>query len=138
MQDVSIRGFGRKVGRKTEAYSFHDAKQFFTLFDGQTAAIIATSAFAGLRPGEVEGLQAESYDGKYLFIGHAVAERKLKDTKTHETPEAPGLIPVIAPLRRYLDPLRPPYGFFFRNSEGGRIDLSQHCGPGDQAQARTG
>ena len=50
----------------------------------------------------------------------------MKDTKTHEDEENPGVVPIIRPLRVPLDAIRPAnaYGWILPNSVGGALDLA--------------
>jgi integrase len=88
-------------------------------------AIIGTAAFAGLRQGEVRGLWWEDDDGDVLSIRRSVWRSHLKDTKTHEDEDDPGVVPLIQPLRDMLDSVRPDnaFGFIFANRSGGALDL---------------
>ena len=124
IRDTDVRDFGRPHGRKTEAYSMTEVFRYMRLFPDR-APVIATLAFGALRPGEVEGLQATSYDGSFLRIGHSISDHTgLGTTKTGEDEITPGVVPVIPLLKQLLDPIAPSAGYFFRNSRGGPIDLT--------------
>jgi hypothetical protein len=49
----------------------------------------------------------------------------LKNTKTEEDVDEPGLVPIIKPLRLLFDAIKPvrPSGFIFPNTIGGALDL---------------
>ena len=47
----------------------------------------------------------------------------MKDTKTAEDEEDPGVVPIIRPLRLLLDRVKPASGWLFPNSIGGALDL---------------
>jgi hypothetical protein len=118
IRDTDVRDFGRRHGRKTEALDMDEVFRYMQLIPSR-APLFATLAFAALRPGEAEGLQAASYDGRFLRIAHAVSDHTgLGSTKTGEDEVAPGVIPVIPLLKDLLDPIAPREGFFFKNSQG--------------------
>ena len=89
-------------------------------------ALIAVAAFAGLRHGEIRGLWWEDDEDDRLTIRRSVWRTQVKDTKTHEDEENPGVVPIIRPLRVLLDAIRPAntYGWIFPNSVGGALDLA--------------
>lgn len=124
IRDTDVRDFGRAHGRKTEAYTMTEVFRYMRLFP-DLAPVFATLAFGALRPGEVEGLQSSSYDGKFLRIAHAVSDHTgLGTTKMGEDEITPGVVPVIPLLKQFLDPIAPNRGYFFKNSRGGPIDLT--------------
>ena len=89
-------------------------------------ALIAVAAFAGLRHGEIRGLWWEDDEDDRLTIRRSVWRTPVKDTKTHEDEENPGVVPIIRPLRVLLDAIRPAnaYGWIFPNRVGGALDLA--------------
>jgi len=145
MQGVSIPK-GKKHGRKRLAYSLEEIEQHLELFStekplvverkGNVAyrpeistkiirAVIGTAAFAGLREGELRGLWWDDDDGHALNIQRSVWRTRVKDTKTGEDEEDAGIVPVIQPLRKMLNAVRPENasGFMFGNTIGGTLDL---------------
>ena len=136
---------GRKRGRKTIAYSLVEIHQHLQAFAGNEAiairlddgslcvsessralvrALIGVAAFAGLRQGEIRGLWADDDLGNVLLIRRTIWGTSLKEeTKTGEDGEEPGMVPIIAPLRKLLDAVKPEYGFIFTGSRGGALDL---------------
>lgn len=48
-----------------------------------------------------------------------------EETKTHEDEDDPGVVPIIEPLRRVLDAIKPKMasGWMFPNTIGGALDL---------------
>jgi integrase len=52
-------------------------------------------------------------------MGNVVDEQ----TKTGEDDEDPGMVPIIKPLRKLLDAVKPKHGFIFTGSRGAAIDL---------------
>jgi len=137
---------GKKHGRKRFAYSLEEIEMHLDLFSGKSItvhgqdggvytpevsaatvrALIAVAAFAGLRHGEIRGLWWEDDEDDRLTIRRSVWRTQVKDTKTHEDEENPGVVPIIRPLRVLLDAIRPAnaYGWIFPNSVGGALDLA--------------
>lgn len=135
---------GKKHGRRAHAYTLGEILRHLNLFggcviavgakDGQcqfritpahVSAIIGVAAFAGLRKGEIRGLWWDDDRGDVLAIGRSVWQSEISDTKTQEDEDDPGLVPIIAPLRKLLDAARPehPGLFMFPNGGGGALDL---------------
>jgi len=137
---------GKKHGRKRLAYSLEEIEQHLELFstdnplvitreDGTVyspelsakvvRAVIGTASLAALREGELRGLWWEDDDGDVLNIQRSVWRSHLKDTKTGEDEEDAGVVPIIQPLRKLFDAIRPEnaYGFMFGNTIGGTLDL---------------
>ncbi|WP_263378480.1 site-specific integrase [Granulicella paludicola] len=88
-------------------------------------AIIGVTAFAGLRKGEIRGLWWDDDRIDLLAICRSVWNSTIKNTKTEEDVDDPGLVPVIRPLRLLLDAIKPEHaaGFIFISSVNGAIDL---------------
>jgi integrase len=88
-------------------------------------AILGAAAFAGLRKGEVRGLWWDDDRIDSLAICRSVWNSTVKDTKTEENVDDPGLVPVIRPLRSLLDAIKPEHaaGFMFVSRVNGAIDL---------------
>jgi integrase len=62
--------------------------------------VIAVAAFAGLRRGEIEGLTWESYAGDFLSVLRAMWRGIAGEPKSQKSKAS---VPVIAPLRAFLD-----------------------------------
>ena len=88
-------------------------------------AIIGVTAFAGLRKGEIRGLWWDDDRTDVLSICRSMWRSTLKNTKTEEDMDDPGLVPIIRPLRLLLDAIKPTRasGFIFPNKVGGALDL---------------
>jgi integrase len=135
---------GKKHGRKRLAYSLEEILKHLQLFNsdsiviinkegphtpevgaGIVRAVIGVTAFAGLRRGEVRGLWWDDDGGDLLSICPSMWHSTLKNTKTEEDVDEPGLVPIIKPLRLLLDAIKPAHasGFIFPNSIGGALDL---------------
>ena len=63
--------------------------------------------------------------GNLLSICRSPWHSTLKNTKTEDDVDAPGLVPIIKPLRLLLDAIKPAHvsGFIFPNIIGGAPDL---------------
>jgi integrase len=120
---------GSPVGRACEAYTLPDIIQHLNLLNGkpQAKAIVALVAFAGLRKGEVRGLMPTDDLGETIAIHRSVWHDVVKEqrkTASSGTELAPAMIPVILPLRRMLDAIKPfKSGWMFPNRCGGVLDL---------------
>jgi integrase len=116
---------GRKHGRKRHVYSLQEVEAHLQAFADNplVQAIIGTGAFAGLRLGEIRGLWVEDDESDVLNIRRSVWRTIVKDTKTEEDEEDPGVVPIIRPLRLLLDRVKPAYGWLFPNTIGGALDL---------------
>ena len=75
--------------------------------------------------GKVRGLWWDDDGGDLLSICRSMWHSTLKNTKTEEDVDEPGLVPIIKPLRLLLDAIKPAHasGFIFPNSIGGALDL---------------
>src|SRR5260370_25551637 len=135
---------GKKHGRKRLAYSLEEILKHLQLFNsdpivivnedgpctpevgvGIVRAVIGVTAFAGLRKGEVRGLWWDDDGGDLLSICRSMWGSTLKNTKTEEDVDEPGLVPIIKPLRLLLDAIKPvrASGFIVPNTIGGGLDL---------------
>jgi integrase len=135
---------GKKHGRKRLAYSLEEILKHLQLFmtdpiviinedgpytpevrAGIVRAVIGVTAFAGLRRGEVRGLWWDDDGGDVLSICRSMWRSTLKNTKTEEDVDEPGLVPIIKPLRLLLDAIKPDHasGFIFPNTISGALDL---------------
>jgi integrase len=137
---------GKKHGRKRLAYTLEEVGKHLELFSGTKPIVISTdsgpytpeisqhlvkavigvAAFAGLREGEIRGQWWEDDEGDILNIRRSVWRTHVKDeTKTHEDEEDPGVVPIIEPLRKILDAIKPEIasGWMFPNTIGGSLDL---------------
>ena len=136
---------GKKHGRKRLAYSLEEILEHLELFKTDpivvnvtdegpykpevraaiVRAVVGVAAFGGLRKGEIRGLWWDD-DGKdVLSICRSMWRLTLKNTKTDEDADEPGLVPIIKPFRLLLDAIKPSHasGFIFPNTVGGALDL---------------
>ncbi len=124
MTGVSIPK-GKKHGRKRHDYSLSEVEAHLEAFDENplVQAIIGTAAFAGLRAGEIRGLWCEDDEGGVFNVRRSVWRTIVKDSKTGEDEEDPGVVPIIQPLRLLLDRVKPAGGWLFPNTIHGPLDL---------------
>jgi integrase len=125
IQGVSIpkaRGAG-----ETFAYSIEEINRMLAALPEPAATVVATAAFAGLRYGELRGLNWRDYDGTKLEVRNSIWKNVVNDPKT-ERSKSP--VPVVGPLASRLDVLRasqgnPSDGYIFAGPRKGRpLDLN--------------
>jgi integrase len=89
-------------GRPTEHYTWEEAENIISALVNypDCQLIVALACFLGLRPGEIEGLKWEDFDGEYVHIRRAVVRGKID---TPKTPESLAPIPLIDPVRVPLE-----------------------------------
>jgi integrase len=89
--------------KKTVEYSPQQIQAMLDALDDPRArAAIALCFYAGLRPGEIRGLQWQDYKNHELTIQRSVWQSKIGKTKTSET----RTVPVIEPLPTILKELK--------------------------------
>lgn len=100
IRDAVILGRTLENG-ETESYSLVEAEQVINaLIDRVDCQLMmALAFFAGLRKGEIQGLQWGDYDGEQLHIQRAFGRGQLGTPKTRKSVRS---VPVIAPLRLLL------------------------------------
>jgi integrase len=99
MQDVSVPKSAR--GKKqTYAYSLPEIQAMFSVVPEPSRTVVAVAAYAGLRRGEIQGLDRPDYSGKQLNIERSVWEGVIDDPKSEASKDA---VPVIEALARILD-----------------------------------
>lgn len=89
--------------------------------------LIATAAFAGLRRGELRGLEWIDYTGTELRVNHSMWRSVVSLPKTRASRDS---VPIIPALAEVLDAYRrsagnPELGFVFRSSDGLPISLDR-------------
>lgn len=100
IRDAKILGRTLENG-ETHSYSLVEAEQVINaLIDRVDCQLMmALAFFAGLRKGEIQGLQWGDYDGERLHIRRAFGRGQLGTPKTRKSVRT---VPVIAPLRTLL------------------------------------
>ena len=111
--------------RRTYTYSAEEASSMLSLFPEPAACIFAVAACAGLRSGEIAGLQWQDYHDGALHVTRSIVLGKIGEPKTASSMAA---VPVIRPLAERLAMHRlrdgnPESGPIFRNSLGRPIAL---------------
>lgn len=123
IQDVSIPK-GRE-SEETYAYSLEEIYRMIALLADPAATVITMAAFTGLRKGELRGLRWENLTEEDILVKHSVWNRHISDPKTRAS-KAP--VPVIAPLRKFLERYRasvgnPQSGWVFASGKGSPLHL---------------
>jgi integrase len=85
---------------ETVAYDLNTVLAMLQVIPEPARTVIAIAAFSGLRRGEIEGLLWESYDGDTLKVMRAMWQGIAGGPKTKNSK---GSVPVIGPLRNFLD-----------------------------------
>jgi len=138
---------------ETVAYDLDAVLKMLQLVPEPSRTAIAVAAFAGLRRGEIEGLTWEAYDGETLNVTRAMWQGIAGEPKTRKFQAA---VPVIAPLRKFLDQHRlrsdnPEAGIMFKTRNDTPLSMNNllndqiqpalevcaHCGEGEPGHARA-
>ena len=119
MQDVSIPS--SRPGGQTYAYSLEGIIKMISILPQPAATVVATTAFTGMRKGEIRGLLWEKYYGDSIWVCQSVWERFISEPKTERSNSA---VPVIKPLAKMLRKHRQASG----NPEAGLIFVSRRDG----------
>lgn len=90
-------------------------------------AVVATASFAGLREGELRGLEWQDYTGEALAVNRSIWKAIVNEPKTRASRQP---VPVISKLARILDEYRasmhdPVAGVMFHNGNGERLDADK-------------
>jgi len=85
---------------ETVAYDLDTELAMLAFVPEPSRTALAVAAFAGLRRGEIEGLEWESYDGENLNVVRAMWQGIAGEPKSRKSKAA---VPVIAPLKKFLD-----------------------------------
>jgi integrase len=120
MQGVSIPK-ARAAG-ETYAYSLEEIKKMLAALPEPAATVVATAAFAGLRYGELRGLDWRDYDGAQIQVNTSIWKNVVNEPKT---PRSKSPVPIIKPLAIRVDALRvsqgkPLEGYIFAGPKKGR------------------
>jgi len=123
MRDVEIPK-ARPVG-ETYAYSLEEEARMLAMLPEPAATVVATAAFTGVRKGELRALAWENYNGAEIRVMKSMWRNHLEEPKR---PKSKGTIPVIAPLRTFLERHwircgRPDRGFIFSNERQEPMNL---------------
>lgn len=117
IQGVSIP---KNVRGKSETFamSLDEIKAMLAILPEPSRTVVAVAGYAGLRRGEIQGLQWPDYDGKQLNVSRSVWEGIESDPKSDSSKSA---VPVISTLAKILDLYRlsrgnPASGSVFQSS----------------------
>lgn len=110
---------------RTHAYDLNQVRQILKILPPLGKSLVATAAFAGLRRGELRGLDWSDYDGATLTINRSIWRSVVNLPKTRASRDS---VPVIRQLALILDEYRrsigsPQAGFVFPSSDGLPINL---------------
>lgn len=111
---------------ETYAYSLEEIQAFLSVLPEPAATAFAVASFAGLRRGEIEGLDWPDYHDGAFHVSRSIWNGQVTAAKTKASCAA---VPVIRPLadRLELHRLRsgnPEVGPIFRNSLGNRVSIN--------------
>jgi integrase len=114
----------REPGR-TYAYDLGQVSQILRVLPLLAKSVVATAAFAGLRRGELRGLEWSDYTGTSLTINRSIWRSVVNLPKTRASRAS---VPVIRPLAVILDEYRramgyPRAGVIFHGGDGLPINL---------------
>jgi integrase len=122
------RVLGKTLGHgETKSYTLEEMENVISALVEHVAAqlVMALSFFAGLRKGEIQGLQWSDIDGDYIHVRRAFSRGEVGTPKSKKALRA---IPIIQPVRGLLMLQRGKSGnglWVFPNTEGGALNLNQ-------------
>src|SRR5271154_741637 len=124
VQDARIPRNMREA-RETFAYSLTQIRSLLDVLPLLPKAVIATAAFAGLREGELRGLEWTDYTGNSLSVTRSVWKSVVNGYKTRASAQS---VPVIRQLAEILETYRlsmgsPLKGVMFHSGGGEHMDL---------------
>jgi integrase len=124
VQDARIPRNAREP-RETFAYSLTQIRSLLDVLPLLPKAVIATASFAGLRQGELRGLEWTDYTGNALSVKRSVWKSIVNGPKTRASAQS---VPVIRQLAEILDTYRlsmgnPSKGVMFHSGGGQHMDL---------------
>lgn len=111
--------------RRTHAYDLSQVSRILTVLPLLAKTLIATAAFAGLRRGELRGLEWSDYTGTTLTISRSIWRSVVSPPKTLASRDS---VPVIPRLAALLEEYRrsvgnPQTGLIFHSGDGLPINL---------------
>jgi len=125
VQDTAVNPHAAEPA-ETYAYSLEEIQAILATLTEPAATAFAVAAFAGLRRGEIEGLDWLDYHDGFLWVARSIWNGHTEEPKTEKSK---GAVPVIRQLADRLDlhKLRcgnPAGGPMFANSQGGRLNMN--------------
>ena len=126
VQEARIPGNAREPA-ETYAYNLTEICGILDLLPVLPKAVVATAAYAGLRRGELRGLEWADYRGGALNVNRSVWQDVVNKPKTRASAKP---VPVIRQLAEILEEYRmsvgnPQSGVMFHSGAGGRMDLDK-------------
>lgn len=126
VQDARIPRNAREPG-DTFAYNLAQIRRILDILPLLPKAVIAAAAFAGLREGELRGLEWPDYKGDSLAVNRSIWKTVVNRPKTRASAQS---VPVIRQLSEILNDYRisvgnPSIGVMFHNGGGERLDLDK-------------
>src|SRR6266404_4069370 len=123
---VLIPRHAREPG-KTHAYDLGQVLQILDLLPLLAKSLVATAAFAGLRQGELRGLEWNDYKGSEFIINRSIWMSVVNLPKTRASRD---FVPVIPALAEILDEYRrsmgnPEAGVIFHSGNGLPISVNR-------------
>ncbi len=126
VQDARIPRNAREPG-ETFAYNLTQIRSILDVLPLLPKAVIAIASFAGLREGELRGLEWADYRGDSLSVNRSIWKNVVNRPKTRASAQA---VPVIRQLAEILNAYRismgnPATGVMFHSGGGEPMDLSK-------------
>ncbi len=112
---------------ETFAYNLVQILRIVDLLPLLPKAVVATAAFAGLREGELRGVEWPDFTGDTLAVKRSIWKTVVNEPKTTANRQA---VPVIPALAKILDEYRasmqnPRTGVMFHSGNGERMDMDK-------------
>jgi integrase len=126
VRDVHIPGNAREPS-ETYAYNLNQICRILDSLPLLPKAVVATAAYAGLREGELRGLQWMDYEGAALSVNRSIWKTFVNKPKTRASANP---VPVIRQLAEILNAYRssigdPSAGVMFHSGGGDPMDLDK-------------
>jgi len=126
VQDARIPRNAREA-RETFAYNLTQIRSILSVLPLLSKAAIATASFAGLREGELRGLEWPDFAGDSLTVNRSIWKSVVNRPKTRASAQA---VPVIRQLAEILNAYRlsmedPQSGVIFHSGAGQHMDFDK-------------
>jgi integrase len=126
VQDARIPRNAREA-RETFAYNLTQIQSILNALPLLPKAVVATASFAGLREGELRGLEWPDFAGDSLVVNRSIWKNVVNRPKTRASAQA---VPVIRQLAEVLNTYRlsmgnPQSGVMFHSGEGQHMDFDR-------------
>lgn len=122
VRDAALPRSAKKL-EKRGTYVLTDILRMLAALQGTAKVAVATAAFAGLRRGELAGLEWADYDGKQLFIRHNISGYVEGEVKTESSEAAVPVIPYLRGLLEQYQPQATSRRFIFSDQRGDWLRL---------------